>query len=66
MSGDGPGSKLDPRVSHILRRMAVLLGKTDRMDKFYSAFNGDENTSKSVMRFVEDPTAGCCFFFPEC
>jgi len=64
MSGDGPGSKLDPRVSHILRRMAVLLGKTDRMDKFYSAFNGDENTSKSVMRFVEDPTAGCCFFFP--
>jgi len=61
--GDGGASKVDPRISYMLRRMALLLGKSNA-EKFNAAFLGDENTMKSATRFVDDPTVGRCFFFP--
>lgn len=55
----------DPRVTWILRRMALLTGvKMDKFDKFAQNFNADDNSQRALARFLAEHDVPFCFFFP--
>jgi dynein heavy chain len=55
---------MDERVRWFLKRMSALQAvKAERLDKYISAFNADENSKGAISRFLNEPECLHCFCY---
>eukprot|EP00928_Gymnodinium_smaydae_P023763 TRINITY_DN1947_c0_g1_i2.p1 TRINITY_DN1947_c0_g1~~TRINITY_DN1947_c0_g1_i2.p1 ORF type:complete len:4562 (+),score=1174.36 TRINITY_DN1947_c0_g1_i2:66-13751(+) len=63
--GEEGGKKLEERTAWFLKRMSALMAvRSEKIDKFFSAFSADEASGRALARFLDEPETLYCFCYP--